>query len=298
MPSKRLLGLVALGAMGLALAGGGGMYWIGARRVAAIRPEELNRHADLPESLRFIETNYKAWRIQFARIAGAAGYKGWPELPESTAQNAEPSKDPLWDGFVHNPRALLFIGPEPGRVDALVLLKQKHPKNPETPYRAALVRHLESDPRLIPLWGEDAVMSEFYELSWQQGSSDQTDSKGAVIPAFGWFQITRNEPGTLTLGPEASDAISILVYGHGDRVAERIDELKTPQGTPEGKHEDTEGECLTMLDRRDFARAKILGRVWEYVWFEVDGKTYAAQVDAWNLWKKGPRPSVTVEPKP
>jgi hypothetical protein len=298
MPSKRLLGLVALSAMGFALAGGVGLYWMGARRVASIRPEELNHHADLPESLRFIETNYMAWRIRFARVAGAAGYKGWPDLPEPTAENAEPSKDPLWDGFVHNPRALLLLGPEPGRVDALVLLQQKIPKNAETPSRAVLVRHLESNPLLVPLWGEDSIFSDSFIWRWQQGASDKVESNGSVTLRFPGFQVAKNEPGVLIFGPDESDAISTLVYGLGDNVASLVDELKTPEGMPEGKHGDIEGDFLAMLARKDFERAKVIGRKWKYVWFEVDGEVYAAKRDSWDLWKKGPRPSVTVEPQP
>lgn len=254
--------------------------------------KDVKLRSNCPEGLRFIAAGFPMWRVRVGLAAKQAGYTGWPDLPPTEGRAP---KDLLWEGFVANPRALLFIGPEQGRVDALLLLQQKAPKNPGLAYWPVLVRHVESEPVLVPLLGKDAACSESHVWIWQQGAADQKGPKGEIISEFPGFQVVRNAPGCLTLGPADSDGGATYVYGLGDRLAFHIDELVASNGQPEGDHGPSDADFLALLKRSAFKRAKQIGEIRGYIWFEVDGQCYATEQDHWNLWKRGPRPSRIVE---
>ena len=257
----------------------------------------------LPPELARVAARSEEILARFDTAAKAQGGEGWPELPADLASRLS---DPAQTQLFANPRALILMGPEPGRLDALVLVKQVQPEDPNEPYLPVLVRHLESHPVLYHPWGDSnltpwgtAVTAGDDEI-WGWVESKSQNHFGGL---FHGLMVVRNEPGSLWLAPKETDEIATWLYGFQNRLAFQVDDLEDAAGKMEHTADEDIGEGISSLTRVDFDRAKDLGVIWTQHVFEVDGRLYSTLQKNWALWKQGPpttppKPSSAEDPRP
>ncbi len=215
--------------------------------------------------------------------AGPLGLLGWPGV--ATSEGPDESNPSLERQFFHNDRALVFVDKSTGDYSALVLMPESR-STEELHYWLVRVRDLFESPVL------EKANPEAYDagdsIDWRGSetiSQDQHPSESEV-------HLYPDEAFRLLIGPRESDNTDLFLANATPQLLRLVQELSDDQGNLEGVHDPADAEFAQTLTRKAFQTAIKRGESKRFVWFEVDGKPYAAEKTDWVVWMKGPRPSV------
>jgi len=226
--------------------------------------------------------------------AGPLGLLGWPGV--AALDGPDESNPTLERLFFDNDRALIFANKATGGYSAMVLMPESKSTD-ELHYRLVQVRDLFGSPTLKEVHFPSPGMKDCTGNDGIEWRGSDTIAWGGY-PSKSALRIFPDEPFRLIVGPRESDNTAMYLASTTPLLQNWVDELTNEQSNLEGVHESSEAEFAQTLPRKDFQAAIKRGESKRFVWFEVNGVSYAAEKTQWELWMKGPRPSVIKDPAP
>jgi hypothetical protein len=221
--------------------------------------------------------------------AGPLGLLGWPGVAAPDGSDA-PNPTPE-DRFFHNDRALVFVDKATGRYSALALMPESR-STEELHYWLVWVRDLFGSP----------VLGKANPEAYEAGDSIDWRGSETVIqdraPTGSGIRLYPDEAFLLLVGPRESDNTTLFLANATPHFSQWVQKLLDDHGSLEGVHGPEDAEFVQTLTRKAFQAAIKRGESKRFVWFEVDGKPYAAEKADWEVWVKGPRPSVIKDTTP